>query len=144
MKRKVAALRLRRVLVELLWLVPVSAVAGFVIGTIQHFVSFGVWGYGFGLGPLEFAVLEGGLLGVALGVPTGVVAYYAGLRRKASFGRVLLVVVGTLLAGCLLGVELFWASALATPFAAVAAAQWVGRRAPSRHAAPAGNERQRR
>lgn len=142
MKREATALHLRGVLVELLWLVPVSAVAGFVIGTAQHFVGFGVWGYGFRMGPLELALLEGGLLGAAVGVPTGVVAYYTGLQREASFRRVLLVIVGTLFAGCLLGVALFWVSAFATPFAAVAVAYWVARQVPARAAAAAPSRRQ--
>jgi len=62
--------------VELIALLAGSVAAGFLIGTAQHFVGFEVWGYGFGSGPLALAGLEGGIVGAALGVPTGLVAYY--------------------------------------------------------------------
>lgn len=129
--------RFLKVLIELAWLLPLSAAAGFVVGTVQHFISFGVWGYGFGGGALNLAILEGGTLGAALGAPTGIVALYCGLRRAASVQRVSFILIGTLGVGCVLGAALFWVSAFITPVAAVALAYWVAHRTPGRSPAEA-------
>jgi hypothetical protein len=70
-----------------------SMLAGFLIGTLQHYVSFGVWGDGFGLEPFWFACCEGGALGAMLGVPTGLLAYYVILKRLVTNQQIGIIVL---------------------------------------------------
>lgn len=45
---------------ELMVVLPSSILTGYSIGTIQHYVAFGVWGYGFGSEAFQLATFEGG------------------------------------------------------------------------------------
>jgi hypothetical protein len=108
-------MRVARFLIELLILLVGSITAGFLIGTIQHFVAFGVWGYGFAKDSLKLARLEGGLLGGIFGIPTGLIAYYAVLKRRATPKLVAAILGGSLVGGCALGIGTFWLSAFLTP-----------------------------
>src|SRR5215472_7267105 len=91
-----------------------SIAAGVIIGTLQHFVAFGVWAHDFNSPGLFLAWLEGGFVGAALAVPTGIVAYYLVLKRQANLRRVAMIVGGSLVGGCLLGAALCWQSAFVT------------------------------
>ena len=117
-----------RKLIEMIALLSGSVVAGFVIGAIQHFVSFGVWGYGFGKGPLSLAAFEGGIVGAELAVPTGLIAYYFILKAHVTPKEVAMIVSGSLAGGCVVGIGLFWVSAFATPILTIGIAVWVRRR----------------
>jgi len=117
--------------IELLVLLSGSVAAGFLIGTAQHFVSFGVWGYGFGRGAFNLARLEGGAVGAALGIPTGLVAYYFIFRRHVTAKQAAVVVSASLVSGCALGIALFWVSAFVTPILTIGVAFWVGRHTPA-------------
>lgn len=98
---------------------------GFSIGTLQHYVAFGVWGDdGFGNDALRFAALEGGTIGYLFGIPTGVLTYYAVLKRQTDWRLVAFTVGGSLVGGCLLGALLYWPSAVLTPFLTFAVAAW--------------------
>jgi hypothetical protein len=92
-----------------------SVLAGFSIGTLQHFVSFGIWGYGFSKDTLGLALLEGGMTGVVAAVPTGLLIYYFILKRNLTFRELAVIVLGSLAGGCVLGAALFWPSAFLTP-----------------------------
>jgi hypothetical protein len=92
-----------------------SMLAGFLIGTLQHYVSFGVWGDGFGREPFMFACFEGGTLGGILGVPTGLLTYYGILKRHVTKRQIAIIVLGSLVGGSLAGVVVFWLSAFITP-----------------------------
>lgn len=105
-----------RLLVELTVLFLGSALVGFVIGTLQHYVSFGIWGYGFSKDALELALLEGGIVGSLFAIPTGLGIFYLVFKRRVNPRRILVTAVGSLLGGCLLGILFFWASAFLTPF----------------------------
>lgn len=104
-----------RALTELLILLVGSLAVGWIIGTVQHFVAFGVWGDGFGVEAFEFACFEGGFVGIMFAVPTGIIVWYLVLHRTATGREVATVVLGSLLGGCLLGICFFWVSALLTP-----------------------------
>lgn len=93
-----------RLVKELLVLIPGSALAGVVIATIQHYVVFAAMGGGFGHGALSLALFEGGILGGLFGIPTGLIVYYLALRRRITSKRVSVVVVGSLVFGCLVAV----------------------------------------
>jgi hypothetical protein len=90
---------------ELVLLLLGSAAVGYVIGVVQHYVVFGVHGYGFGSGPFELALTEGGFVGVMFGLPTGLFAYYVILRRRVTPRQVAIIVLGSL--GAAWRVELF-------------------------------------
>jgi hypothetical protein len=92
-----------------------STLAGFSIGVLQHYVSFGIWGDGFSEGPFWLACFEGGFVGAVLAVPTGLIAYYGVLKGKVTVRRAMKIVLGSLVGGCLAGAVLFWPSAFATP-----------------------------
>jgi hypothetical protein len=93
--------------------------AGFLIGTLQHYVSSGVWGDGFGQEPFWFACFEGGALGGMLGVPTGLFTYYVILKGLVTNRQIAIIVLGSLVGGCLAGVVVFWLSAFITPILTV-------------------------
>jgi hypothetical protein len=92
-----------------------SVLAGLLIGTLQHYLSFGIWGYGFGKEAFRLARSEGGGLGGALGAPTGVLVYYVILRRKVTNRQIAIIVLGSLVGGCMAGAAIFWPSAFVTP-----------------------------
>ena len=100
---------------ELSLLLLGSMLAGFVIGTLQHFVAFGVWGYGFDPPAIQFAFFDGGLLGIVFSIPTGVISYYMILKRHVNLKQVAIIVGGSLVGGCCAGVAVFWPSAFVTP-----------------------------
>lgn len=110
---------MRRLLLEFVTVLLGSALAGFLIGTLQHYVSFGIWGYGFGGEPFWLACFEGGGLGGMLGVPTGLLAYYVVLRRRVTTQQIAIIVLGSLVGGFLAGIAIFWPSAFVTPILAL-------------------------
>ena len=114
-----------RLIVEILILIPGSLLVGFAIGTVQHIVAFGVWGYGFGSDVISLAAFEGGIVGAALGLITGLITYYVVLRRDVDSRTVTYTIGGALVGGCVLGVVFFWLSAFATPILTVALAFWL-------------------
>jgi hypothetical protein len=118
-----------RLLVEFLVVLLGSVAAGVGIGTVQHFVAFGVWGYGFGKGPLQLAAFEGGIVGATLGIPTGLIVYYADLRRHLTLRRAAIVLGGSLVGGCALGAAMFWVSAFITPVLTIGISSWARQRA---------------
>ena len=106
-----------------------SSVVGWLIGTLQRFVAFGVWGgFGFNRDAFYIACFEGGSLGSLFAIPTGFVVWYAVLHRRATAFEVSAIVLTSLLGGCCLGAALFWPSAFLTPVLTVAAAALVKRR----------------
>ena len=119
--------KMRRFLLEFVSVVLGSALAGFLIGTSQHYIGFGVWGDGFGTEPLWMACFEGGGLGGMLGVPTGLLAYYVVLKRRVTNQQIAIIVLGSLIGGCLAGVAIYWPSAFVTPMLTLLIA-WVSRR----------------
>jgi hypothetical protein len=111
-----SALRgLVRVVTELVILLPGSMLVGALIGTLQHYVAFGVRGAGFGIEALRFAGFEGGTVGWMFGVPTGLLVYYAALRRRVDVRLVMQVLAGSLVIGCVLGLLFGIPSAVLTP-----------------------------
>lgn len=104
-----------RPLLEFLLTLFGSTFAGVFIGTLQHYVSFGIWGYGFGKEPFQLACFEGGVLGGVFGVPVGMIVYYVVLKRTVTYQRVAVIVLGSLVGGTLAGVVIFWLSAFVTP-----------------------------
>ena len=129
---------MRRLLLEFVTVLLGSALAGFLIGSLQHYVSFGIWGDGFGREPFWLACFEGGGLGGMLGVPTGLLAYYVVLRRRVTTQQIAIIVLGSLVGGSLAGIAIFWPSAFVTSILALLIA-WVAGFA----AAPTANRGQR-
>jgi hypothetical protein len=117
---------MRRLTMEFITVLLGSALAGFLIGTLQHYISFGIWGDGFGEVPFWLACLEGGGLGGMLGVPTGLLAYYVVLKRRVTNQQIAIIVLGSLVGGSLVGAAIFWPSAFVTPFLALLIARVVG------------------
>jgi hypothetical protein len=70
------------------------------------------------------ACFEGGGLGGMLGVPTGLLAYYVVLKRRVTNQQIAIIVLGSLIGGCLAGVAIFWPSAFVTPILTLMIA-WV-------------------
>jgi hypothetical protein len=129
------SMNMRRLLLEFVTVLLGSALAGFLIGTLQHYVSFGVWGDGFGREAFWLACFEGGGLGGTLGVPTGLLAYYVVLRRRVTNQQIAIIVLGSLIGGCLAGVTIFWPSAFVTPILTLMIA-WVSGHLPIRVMTP--------
>jgi hypothetical protein len=127
--------KMRRFLLEFVTVIVGSALAGFLIGILQHYVSFGIWGYGFGREPLWLACFEGGGLGGMLGVPTGLLAYYVVLQRRVTNQQIVIIVLGSLIGGCLAGVAIFWSSVFVTPILTLMIA-WVSGHLPIRAMTP--------
>lgn len=111
--------RIFRAIVEIAAVVIGSAAAGYVIGTAQHFVVFGVWDGGFGREQLRFACLEGGVLGAVFGVPTGLIVYYGILKRRLALAMALEIVVVSLIVGCTAGLAFYWLSCFFTPMVTI-------------------------
>jgi hypothetical protein len=76
--------KLLRLNAEFLAVLAGSIVAGFTIGVLQHYVSFGAWGYGFSRESFELALLEGGIVGGMFAIPTGLITYYVILKRDLT------------------------------------------------------------
>jgi hypothetical protein len=114
LKKKVSQVIAKRI-VELLVVVGGSVAVGFLIGVLQHYLGFGVWGYGFEKDALELALFEGGITGAIVAIPTGLFVYYFCLGSTVSLRQVIAIVGGSLAGGCLLGVALAAASAFLTP-----------------------------
>lgn len=110
---------------ELIVLIPSSMLVGYSIGTIQHYVAFGVWGYGFGNEALQLASFEGGFVGALAAVPTSLVTYYAVLARRVDSKLGAYIVLGSLVGGCAFGALFFWPSAGLTPVLTIALAAWL-------------------
>lgn len=121
---------MRRFLLEFVTVIAGSALAGFLIGTLQHYISFGIWDYGSGREPLWLACYEGGGLGGVLGVPTGLLAYYVVLKRRVTNQQIAIIVLGSLIGGCLAGIAIFWPSAFVTPILTLLIA-WVSGHPPA-------------
>ena len=92
-----------------------SILAGVFIGTLQHCVSFGIWGDGFGKESFQLACFEGGLLGGVFSIPVGMIVFYVVLKRTVTYRRVAVIVLGSFVGGTLAGVVIFWPSAFVTP-----------------------------
>jgi hypothetical protein len=107
--------KIGRELLKFLAVFSGSVLAGFSIGTLQHFVSFGIWGYGFSKDTFGLALIEGGMTGVVAAIPTGLLIYYFILKRNLTFRELAIIVLGSLAGGCVLGAALFWPSAFLTP-----------------------------
>ena len=130
---------MRHVIKEILVLVPGSIAAGWFVGTVQHYVAFAALGGGFAVASLELAFFEGGIVGGAAGIPTGLVTYYLALGRRVTPMRVAAVVIGSLLLGCsvtLVGLRMMGdgfvpISVLTTPALTVAVATIVNRLRPA-------------
>jgi hypothetical protein len=104
-----------RIFLELISVVAGSILAGFLIGTLQHYVSFGIRIYGFGKESFLLACFEGGGLGGIVGVPVGIFTYYVILKRHVTNRQVAIIVLGSLVGGSLAGIAVFWVSAFITP-----------------------------
>jgi hypothetical protein len=108
-------MKLRGILFELFALLLASALAGFLIGVLQHYVSFGFNGAGFGSYAFGLTLFEGGIMGVAFALPTGLFTYYIVLERHVTSKQVVIIVLGSLIGGSALGIVLSWLSAFITP-----------------------------
>lgn len=120
-----------RFLVELTILLTGCILAGYSIGTLQHYIVFGVWRYGFGKDALELALLEGGITGALFAIPTGLVAYYVILRRRVNEKQIATILVGSLIGGCVVGLATPVGSALLTPALTLGISWWTRDRAAS-------------
>jgi hypothetical protein len=112
-------MKVRGMLLELAVLMVGSALAGFLIGVLQHYVSFGFNGYGFGRDAFELALFEGGITGVMFALPTGLFTYYIVLSRHVTPRQVTIILLGSLLGGSALGIGLSWLSAFFTPIVTI-------------------------
>jgi hypothetical protein len=110
-------------LIEFVALSVFSGIAGFSIGVPQHYIAFGLHGWGFGRDAFFLACLEGGIVGVMLGIPTGLIAYYLIFRRDVTFKQGSSIFLGSLLGGCGVGAIGGPWSALLTPALTVAIAR---------------------
>jgi hypothetical protein len=122
-------------LIEFVILSVGSGMAGLLIGVLQHYVAFGLHGYGFGRDAFWLACFEGGIAGVMLGLPTGLVGYYLILRRHVTFKQVSLIFLGSLVGGCGVGAIGGPWSALLTPALTIALARHVNENTSHRLAA---------
>jgi hypothetical protein len=106
---------IRERLIEFVKLLTGSSAAGFSIAVLQHYVTFGVRGLGFGHDAILLACFEGGILGVAFGIPTGLFAYYVILRSCITIKQIVIIILGSLIVGCGGGIIFGWFFAFATP-----------------------------
>lgn len=97
----------------------------FAVGTVQHYVAFGVQEREFGTQAFLFAVFEGGTFGVMLGYPTGLIVYYIILRKTATRARILLICCVALIGGVISGMLLGLFSGFATPLLTIGAALYA-------------------
>src|SRR5437762_2234511 len=94
----------RERLIEFVKLLMGSSAAGFSIAVLQHYVTFGVRGAGFGHDAILLACFEGGILGVIFGIPTGLFAYYVTLQRSVTVRQIVIITLGSLIVGCVGGI----------------------------------------
>ncbi len=99
-------MNIRAILFELVVLLLGSALTGFVIGVLAHYVGLGFHGYGFGSDAIELALFEGGITGVMFALPTGLFTYYIVLERYVTAKQVTIIVLGSLVGGSALGIVL--------------------------------------
>jgi hypothetical protein len=110
-----------------------SIAAGWLIGIAQHFVAFRIASCGFSfagdcrLGESEFylAFWEGGLVGAAFALPTGLAVWYGILRRHSTVSQVRTIVLCSLIGGCAIAAFISVLSAFITPFLTLAIAAIV-------------------
>jgi hypothetical protein len=130
---------MRRVAAEVVLVSLGSIAAGWLIGIAQHFIALRVPSCGLSLagdcrlGGSEFylAFWEGGLVGAAFGLPTGLAVWYGMLRRHSTVSQVRTIMLGSLIGGCAIGAVIPVLSAFVTPFLTLAVAALVSyRRAP--------------
>jgi hypothetical protein len=104
---------------DLVPLLLASILVGLIIGAFQCFFVFGIWGCGLiadcWLSSILIAFFEGGLTGAIIATPVGLVTWYAILGRKVTRGEVRMIVLGSLLGGCVLAAAMGVVSLLATP-----------------------------
>jgi hypothetical protein len=86
-----------------------------LIAVVQHYVTFGVHGYGFGHDALLLACFEGGMLGVFFGIPTGLITFYVILQGHVTVKQAFIITLGSMAVGCLGGIFFDWLFAFATP-----------------------------
>jgi hypothetical protein len=130
---------MRRIAAELALLSLGSIVVGWLIGAAQYFFANRIPSCGFNftdgcrLGEAEFllAFFEGGLVGAAFAIPTGLAVWYGILGRKATIPHVATIVLGSLIGGCLLGAATSLLSAFLTPFLTLTIAAIVRSRTPN-------------
>ena len=92
--------RVRRRFLEFLIVILGSVLVGLVIGILQHYVGLGVWGAGFSRD-----------------------AFYLACLRETA-----IIVAGSLIGGCGLGMTLYWLSALFTPILTIILAAVISAR----------------
>lgn len=105
-----------------------SLIAGFIIAVIVHYVSFGIWGYGFGKEASQLALVEGGMAGIMMAIPTGAIIYYGVFRRRVTLKEVRLIVFASLGGGLIIGVGTVVVAMLLIPIWTIAVALWAKRR----------------
>jgi hypothetical protein len=118
-------MKVRAILIELVALLLGSALAGFVIGVLQHYVSFGFNGYNFGREAFGLALFEGGIMGLMFALPTGLFTYYIVLERRVTPKQVAIIVLGSLVGGSALGIVMSWLSSFVTPLLTIGLAVGV-------------------
>lgn len=102
-------------LIECLKLLAGSSSAGFSVAVLQHYVTFGVRGAGFGQDAMLLACFEGGILGVFFGIPTGLIVYYVVLQSSVTARQVAVIILGSLIVGCVGGIIFSIFFAFVTP-----------------------------
>jgi hypothetical protein len=118
---------------EMVRLVSGALAAGSVAGSVQYFCAVRVpacgasLGGGCGLTAAEFllALHIGGTAGAMLGIPTGLVAWFVMLDRRATAREVRLLALGSIAAAGALGAVLAWLSVFFSPLAALMLAAFV-------------------
>jgi hypothetical protein len=118
-------MKIREILFELVVLLLGLALAGFLIGVLQHYAGLGFHGIGFGSDAFELALFEGGITGVMFALPTGLFTYYIVLERYVTPGQVTIIVLGSLVGGSALGILLSWLSAFLTPIVTIGIAAGI-------------------
>jgi hypothetical protein len=112
-----------RIAIEFALLVMGSILVGWIVGTGQYFFAGRIWTCGLSMSDgcslsdaeCLLAFFEGGIIGAIVAVPTGLVAWYAILQRKATVAQVRTVVLGSVVGGCVLGAAMGLLSVFATP-----------------------------
>jgi hypothetical protein len=127
---------LGRIIIEFLLVVAGSLAAGWLIGTAQHYIAWGLWHpdlgrHDFSWGAVEFAAFEGGTAGLMAAIPTGLVAWLI-LCRHATVSEVGRIVLMSLVGGCALAVAFGFGSALLTPLLTEIVAGYTMKRRPVR------------